>query len=261
MSHKLRSHLPLNTRAKASCILTFPPPPLLFISILVYLHAYLFQSPNIVAKTLNFQQSLRLHANSGPMSSKPPKPIHLDGTTLEGGGHLLRLAVSLSSLTQIPILVTDIRGKRPGKVSGLKASHLAGVTWLASATAAMTEGMEVKSKRLVFKPSNTGASITSRGQGEHLTRTVDEKEGVWEDIFDGNELVRRQSRIPMSSPGSICLVLQAILPYLPFSNCSNPQGQKFVVPLRVTIEGGTNVSCSPSIEYVSQVLLPVLCQK
>lgn len=199
---------------------------------------------------------------SGQGYPTSPTPIHLDGTTLEGGGQLLRLALSLSSLTQIPIYVTDIRGKRPGKVSGLKASHLAGVKWLSNATAATTEGMEVKSRQLVFRPSSSRAETTvNKGQNEHVSRTEGEKEGVWEDIFDNGQLVRRQSHIPMSSPGSILLVLQAILPYLLMSNCNNVEGQKTVVPLRVTIEGGTNVSSSPSIEYFSQVLLPMLSQK
>lgn len=201
---------------------------------------------------------------SGQESSKSHNPVlvHLDGTTLEGGGQLLRLALSLSSLTQIPIHVTDIRGKRPGKVSGLKASHLAGVKWLANATAAMTEGMEVKSRQLVFRPSGMGAKTgVNRDQKEHVARKEDEKEGVWEDIFDDGKLVQRRSHIPMSSPGSILLVLQAILPYLLLSNCSKLEGPKTVVPLRVTIEGGTNVSSSPSIEYIRQVLLPMLSQK
>lgn len=196
------------------------------------------------------------------MSSKLPIPIHLDGTTLEGGGQLLRLALSLSSLTQIPIHVTDIRGKRPGKVSGLKPSHLAGLKWLASATAATTEGMEVKSRQLVFRPSRTGAGASiNRGHVEQSATKKNEEEGMWEDIFDSGKLVRRQSHIPMSSPGSILLVLQAILPCLLLSNCSSMEGQKTAIPLRVTIEGGTNVSNSSSIEYISQVLLPMLSQK
>ena len=188
--------------------------------------------------------------------------IYLDGTTLEGGGQLLRLALSLSSLTQIPIHVTDIRGKRPGKVSGLKTSHLAGVKWLAGATAATTEGMEVKSTRLVFKPSSIRSPTRSNeGQSEHGASKADEKCGVWEDIFEDDVLIRRQSHISMSSPGSILLVLQAILPYLLFSNCSFMEAQRTAIPLRVTIEGGTNVSSSPSIEYVTQVLLPMLSLK
>ena len=188
-------------------------------------------------------------------------PVHLDGTTLEGGGQLLRLALSLSSLTQIPIHITKIRGKRPGKVTGLKASHLAAAVWLANATAAMTEGMEVKSSQLMFRPSCRAETRATRGQDEQAARTVIENKGVWEDVFHDGELVRRQSHIPMSSPGSILLILQAILPYLLLSNCCAMEGQKTIVPLRVTIEGGTNVSSSPSIEYVSQVLLPMLSFK
>ena len=198
---------------------------------------------------------------SGPKSSISTIPIHLDGTTLKGGGQLLRLALSLASLTQIPINVTNIRGKRPEKVSGLKASHLAGVKWLANAISATTEGMEVKSRRLVFIPSSIRAATrTDGGQDEHVASKEDEKEGIWEDIFEDGKLIRRRSHIQMSSPGSILLILQAILPYLLLSNCSYMEDQRTAIPLHVTIEGGTNVSSSPSIEYASQVLLPMLSQ-
>lgn len=74
--------------------------------------------------------------------------VCLDGTTLEGGGQLLRLALSLSSLTHIPIRVTDIRGKRgplsaPTQGGGLKGSHLSAVRWLACTTDALMSGAEV----------------------------------------------------------------------------------------------------------------------
>ena len=97
--------------------------------------------------------------------------------------------------------------------------------------------MEVKSREIVFRPSNLeAANRINSGQNEQ----VEEKEkGVWQDIFEDDKLVHRQSHIPMSSPGSILLVLQAILPYLLFSNCSSMKGQN--VPLRIIIEGGTNV--------------------
>ena len=198
----------------------------------------------------------------------PPPPIHLDGTTLEGGGQLLRLALSVSSLTHIPIHVTNIRGKRgrksaPGKDGGLKPAHLAGVQWLAGATQAETQGMEVKSKELVFRPSSIAiTAATEEWQGKHPDRQAN-NEGlcVWKDITLDGMIIRREGRISMASPGAITLILQAILPYLLFSSSVSANDPRTAVPLRVTIEGGTNVSNSPSIEYVDQVLLPLLTSK
>lgn len=195
--------------------------------------------------------------------------VHLDGTTLEGGGQLLRLALSLSSLTHIPIHVTDIRGKRgplslPGTGGGLKASHLAGAEWLARATGAETEGMSIGSRELVFRPARaaSGAPIGSSSK-EHSTggNLISENLGVWQDLFDAGKLTCRASQIPVSTPGSIPLVLQAILPYLLFGLSSSLDKISSAVPLRITINGGTNVSSSPSIEYLSQVLFPMLCSK
>lgn len=179
------------------------------------------------------------------------EPVHLDGTTLEGGGQLLRLALSLASLTQIPIRVTDIRGKRgpissPGKDGGLKPAHLAAVTWLAKATAAETEGMEAKSRELTFRPSST---------------STQHHQGVWKNIYEDSKIKCRSSHIPVFTPGSILLVLQAILPYLLFGPSAFSEDQASPIPLRIKIDGGTNVSNSPSIEYVSQVLLPMLSLK
>jgi RNA 3'-terminal phosphate cyclase (ATP) len=57
-------------------------------------------------------------------------------------------------------------------------------------------------------------------------------------------------RIEQKTPGSINLVLQAILPYILFSGLESP--------IRVRIDGGTNVTNSPSTEYVVQVLIPIL---
>ena len=175
--------------------------------------------------------------------------IVLDGTTLEGGGQLLRLSLSISSLLAIPIRVDRIRGKRgprsaPGKDGGLKAAHLASVRWLALATAARTEGMKLNSTDLTFCPSSFG----------HTAANLElDLNSTWKDVYNRDSVLRRETHIPMPTPGSIALILQAILPYLIFSGSP--------VPLRVTIEGGTNVSNSPSIDYVNQVFLPLLHSK
>ncbi|KAL9118903.1 MAG: hypothetical protein Q9187_004542 [Circinaria calcarea] len=198
-------------------------------------------------------------------------PVHLDGTTLEGGGQLLRVALTLSSLTGVPIHVTDIRGKRApksgkGEAGGLKSSHLAGVEWLARATGAETAGMAVKSRDLLFRPLTAPevdsplASTTDAGKfpGIKDARTNESDAGVWNDIYIDGVLVRRDSHIRMSTPGSIFLVLQAILPYILLSAHSNLNLGPSVVPLRLIIAGGTNVTQSLSYEYASQVLFPML---
>ena len=145
----------------------------------------------------------------------------------------------------ILIVMMKIRGNRskaatPDKAGGLKAAHLAAVKWLSLMTNAEVEGMELGSTELFFKP-------TRRIDDVDITQGND---GVWKAEYEDGELVRYQSRISMATPGAVALILQAVLPYIIF--LSSP------VPLRLVIEGGTNVSKSPSIEYVSQVLLPTL---
>jgi RNA 3'-terminal phosphate cyclase (ATP) len=69
--------------------------------------------------------------------------IHLDGTTLEGGGQILRLATCLSALSKTPIHITNIRGNRSGG-GGLKAQHLTSVQWLGQACNARVGGIGLK---------------------------------------------------------------------------------------------------------------------
>lgn len=209
--------------------------------------------------------------------SKSTSAIHLDGTTLEGGGQLLRLALSLSSLTHLPIHVTDIRGRRgplsaPSEGGGLKGSHLAAVKWLAHSTGATTIGAEVRSRELKFEPSKqlneTRKSSDSIKTTSSMKKAKAAGEILWQDRYEGDKLVRKESFIPASTPGSIFLVLQALLPYIlfsapldePISNSASDDQQKPVCH-RLIIEGGTNVSKSPSHEYIDQVLLPMLHKK
>ena len=203
------------------------------------------------------------------------RPIHLDGTTLEGGGQLLRLSLSLASLVRVPFFITDIRGKRgpvskPGKDGGIKSAHFAGAEWLARATNAETEGLEVKSRELLFKPIAGDATNLEDGQRAAVKKLSGgfgpegKPDAVWHDIYEHETITRRESNIIMKSPGSVFLILQAILPYILFSSQPDPKAaasKATPVPIRITIEGGTNVWHSPSYEYAYQVLFPMLHTK
>lgn len=161
-----------------------------------------------------------------------PKKIHLDGTTLEGGGQLLRISAGLAALTGQSLTITNIRGNRSGG-GGLKRQHLTGVQWLSRASGSPTQGAEVKSKTLVF---------VAKDHDQASLKTV---RGGWN---------KMESMIDIGTPGAIGLVLQAILPYILFAGATH--GDEEVV--HVTIKGGTNVSNSPSIDYIQRVLLPKL---
>ncbi|KAL9021660.1 MAG: hypothetical protein Q9185_001132 [Variospora sp. 1 TL-2023] len=207
--------------------------------------------------------------------SSQPQLIFLDGATLEGGGQLLRVALSLSALTYLPIHIWDIRANRarpkPNQpTGGLKPAHLAAVEWLANATKAETQGMFKGSSKLLFAPLCRGPSGASSGVRDQSSSQAKNglAAGVWQNVYDGDTLSRRDSHIRLNSPGSVCLILQAILPYLLFHSLDNAstafqdrEGRAASIPLRVTIEGGTNVSKSPSVEYFSQVLIPLLVEK
>lgn len=170
------------------------------------------------------------------MATDPMKV--LDGRTLEGGGQLLRLALCLSALTSIPVRIHSIRGNRSGG-GGLKAQHLACVSWLAHACRARVEGAEKGCKELLFVPAKAG-ELSPAFTKRKVTGSDGEKGEVYE------------ARLDIKTAGSTGLALQAILPFILFTDFPSP------LPVQLTISGGTNVSQSPSYEYITRVLLPTL---
>jgi RNA 3'-terminal phosphate cyclase (ATP) len=181
--------------------------------------------------------------------------LHLDGRTLEGGGQLLRNSICLSALTGTAIHITNIRGHRGGG-GGLKAQHLACVRWLAQACEAHVSGDEKGSAELVFVPGGRREGGGGRSSSS-LPPAFVGRQRV-EDGGGREVLVCRP--LEMATAGSTGLALQAVLPYLlffrPERGCGGEELERF--PMRLTVLGGTNVSGSPSFEYVRYVLLPTL---
>lgn len=76
--------------------------------------------------------------------------IRIDGSMGEGGGQILRSALSLSLLTGTPFLLENIRARRAKP--GLRPQHLMAVKAAAAVGQARVEGDEVGSFRLEFAP-------------------------------------------------------------------------------------------------------------
>lgn len=174
----------------------------------------------------------------------------------------------------------------------MKAQHLTAVKWLGRACGARVKGLGLKSKNVVFGPGwrawesessqglseGYGGGGAEEGEGD-LVRGVERLglEGAEAEVMekeDGSiEVVTIQDGyldpgfwdIRQTTPGSVNLVFQAILPFLLFDGvsltgfeASATQAGGPPATITVRIIGGTNVSNSPSYEYFDQVLFPVL---
>jgi RNA 3'-terminal phosphate cyclase (ATP) len=76
--------------------------------------------------------------------------IEIDGCTGEGGGQVLRSALSLSMITQTPFRIFKIRGNR--SKPGLLRQHLTAVKAAAEICGAEVLGAELNSGELEFRP-------------------------------------------------------------------------------------------------------------
>jgi RNA 3'-phosphate cyclase len=115
--------------------------------------------------------------------------LHLDGSYGEGGGQILRTALSLAAVTGVSVRIEAIRAGRPKP--GLRPQHLTAVQALARVTQAEVTGVQLGSQALTFRPRTP--------QGGRYLFDVAEKTG---------------------SAGSVSLIAQALLP--PLLAAKNP---------------------------------------
>lgn len=103
--------------------------------------------------------------------------IEIDGSYGEGGGQILRSSISLSVLTQQPVVIKKIRANRPNP--GLRAQHLTAIKILKEFSDADVKGLEIGSSVVEFHPCR---------------------------------LVEKNYKFDIGTAGSVTLVLQTIIP-------------------------------------------------
>ncbi|MGZ4969680.1 MAG: RNA 3'-terminal phosphate cyclase [Methylobacter sp.] len=146
----------------------------------------------------------------------------IDGSYGEGGGQILRSALSLAAITGRPVRIDNLRANR--KKPGLAAQHLTSVRAAAMLCDAELKGAELGSRTLQFIPRKPVRS------GDYVLDVAEAREG--------------------GSAGATMLVLQTLL--LPLALA---EGVSTVI-----LRGGTHVNMSPSYDYVHDVWLPTLAR-
>jgi RNA 3'-terminal phosphate cyclase (ATP) len=112
--------------------------------------------------------------------------VKIDGSQGEGGGQIVRTAISLSAITGKPVEVTNIRANR--KNPGLRPQHLAGIKIIAELFHGKFENLKVGAEWIRFSPS---------------------------DRFEGGSI-----KFDIGTAGSIPLTLMTVIPAVSFSNNS-----------------------------------------
>jgi RNA 3'-terminal phosphate cyclase (ATP) len=144
----------------------------------------------------------------------------IDGATGEGGGQIVRSALTLAALLGRPIRIDNLRAGRPKP--GLAAQHLTAARAVAALCGGTLQGDRLGSRTLSFHPARPPRA------------------GAY--TFDVGEARKG------GSAGAVTLVLQAVLPPLALA-----EGRS-----ALTLRGGTHMAWSPSVDYCREVWLPAL---
>lgn len=146
--------------------------------------------------------------------------LELDGG--DGGGQVVRTAVTLSALSGEAVRVEDVRGDRPEP--GMKPQHVAAVEAAAALCSATVEGATAGAGTLLFRPGE--AEVADNGEATDPTEVT----------------------VDVGTAGSIALVFDTVLPL----------ATALTEPVSVTVTGGTDVKWAPPVDYLRYVKLPLL---
>ncbi|WP_144906438.1 RNA 3'-terminal phosphate cyclase [Halobellus captivus] len=174
--------------------------------------------------------------------------LELDGS--DGGGQVVRTALSLAALDSRPFRMENVRGNRAA--SGLKRQHLACVDLLAELVDAEVSGAEVGSETLTFEPGDSAPVGASRSVPVEPDRSnSDIAIGEASNPADVEVDLGIDIGIDVGTAGSVTLVADVLLPL----------ATRIPTPLRATLGGGTDVKWSPPTDYLRSVKLPLLRER
>ena len=148
--------------------------------------------------------------------------LRIDGSHGEGGGQILRTALSLSMVLGRAFRMERIRAGR--SQPGLRPQHLVAVRAAAQVSGAAMEGDTIGSQSLLFAPQYKPVG------GEYTFNVGDTEAG--------------------GSAGAVSLVFQTV--FMPLSLAQSPS--------ELTLIGGTHVAWSPPIHYLMHVFLPAVAR-
>ncbi|PPQ63191.1 hypothetical protein CVT24_005736 [Panaeolus cyanescens] len=170
------------------------------------------------------------------MTLMPTKVIN--GSVLEGGGQILRNAVSLSALLSKPIDIQQIRnGRTP---PGLRSQHKTG----------NTIDLSITLDKLLIKLYTKGLELAAKISNASL---INAKVGSTNIQFTPGQIsLPGHYTADCVTAGSITLLIQIALPLLLFS--TKPTSARS----SLTLYGGTNASMAPQVDYTKHVFLPFI---
>lgn len=171
-------------------------------------------------------------------------PVAVDGSLLEGGGQIVRVAAALSAATGREVLVENVRAGRPKP--GLAAQHLAGLRLVRDACGGSLRAPDggdvgVGATSFTLAPGSVKEAADASAAG-------DLAEPAATGSSSSSERTVAKYAADVHTAGAVSLVAQSFVPVAAFAGRAS----------RVTLTGGTDVKNAPPIGYLEHCLAPCL---